>query len=98
MHRTILNSWGTSNQSGQLRVKGITADGLFKIQMGLAGVGTPDKTYAVSCYPAEGAALNPNHDQPWTRDRRRLLTPPDDSDTCFTYTTKKGDTVASIVD
>uniref|UniRef100_A0A383W3I5 Peptidase C1A papain C-terminal domain-containing protein n=1 Tax=Tetradesmus obliquus TaxID=3088 RepID=A0A383W3I5_TETOB len=95
---TILNSWGTSKQQGQLRAKGITEDGLFKIQMGLAGVGTPDKTYAVSCYPAEGAALNPNHDQPWTRNRRRLLTPQGDSNTCFTYMTQQGDTAASIVD
>jgi hypothetical protein len=37
---------------------------MFKIQMGLAGVGTPDATYAVSCYPANSTALNPNSDQP----------------------------------
>jgi hypothetical protein len=96
--RTILNSWGTGKQPGQLRARGITADGLFKIQMGLAGVGTPDKTYAVSCYPAESTALNPHHDQPWTRNRRRPLALRDDSDTCYTYISRQGDTVASVVD
>jgi hypothetical protein len=42
----VLNSWGSGTAAGQLRTKGITGDGLFKINMGLAGVGTPDNTYA----------------------------------------------------
>jgi hypothetical protein len=42
----VLNSWGEGAADGQLRTKGVTADGLFKIQMGVAGVGTPDNTYA----------------------------------------------------
>jgi hypothetical protein len=77
---------------------------LFKIQMGLSGVGTPDATYAVSCYPAKSTKLNRNEDEPWTRSRRRPLAPwnPDDGawhyDTCFKYTIRAGDTVDAIVD
>jgi hypothetical protein len=44
--RSVLNSWGYGSAPGQLRSKGVTGDGLFKIHMGLAGVGTPDNTYA----------------------------------------------------
>jgi hypothetical protein len=44
--RSVLNSWGSGGAPGQLRTKGVTRDGLFKIHMGLAGVGTPDNTYA----------------------------------------------------
>jgi hypothetical protein len=48
--RSILNSWGVGRgDKQQLRTRGITADGLFKVQMGLAGVGTPDNTYAGMC-------------------------------------------------
>ena len=34
---TMLNSWGTGLNSRQTRNAGVTADGLFKISMGLAG-------------------------------------------------------------
>uniref|UniRef100_A0A383W9S6 Peptidase C1A papain C-terminal domain-containing protein n=1 Tax=Tetradesmus obliquus TaxID=3088 RepID=A0A383W9S6_TETOB len=99
---TLLNSWGKGRDAGQLRASGVTADGLFRMQMGLAGVGTPDATYAVSCYPAEGTPLHPNHEQPWARSRRRPLTPESSevllSNTCYRYTIREGDTVASIVD
>jgi hypothetical protein len=99
LRRTVLNSCGTGKQPGQLRVKGITADGLFRIQMGLAGVGTPDKTYAVSCYPAASTPLNRNHDRPWTRKQRLSLTPINDlDDTCYIYKTRQGDTLGAIVD
>jgi hypothetical protein len=67
--------------------------------MGLSGVGTPDATYAVSCYPAESTIINPNADQPWTRSRRLPLTPRQgDRDTCYSYTVRRGDTLAAIVD
>jgi cell envelope opacity-associated protein A len=67
--------------------------------MGLSGVGTPDATYAVSCYPAESTILNPNADQPWTRSRRLPLTPRQgDKDTCYSYTIRRGDTLAAVVD
>jgi hypothetical protein len=69
--------------------------------MGLAGVGTPDQTYAVSCYPAASRPLNRNHDQPWTRDRRLNLTQIHNesiSETCYTYTTRQGDTLGAIVE
>jgi hypothetical protein len=93
-----MNSWGTG-KDGQMRSSGVTADGLLKVQMGLLGVGTPDATYGVSCYPAAGAALNLNSDQPWTRNRRRPLKPlVGDRETCYSYTLRRGDTVASIVD
>jgi hypothetical protein len=85
-----------------MRASGITADGIFKMQMGLAGVGTPDATYVVSCYPAEGTDLHPNSEQPWARSRRRPLTPESTevllNNTCYRYTTQQGDIVASIVD
>jgi hypothetical protein len=98
-----VNSWGASNDPGQLRSSGITRDGMFKMQMGLAGVGTPDATYSVACYPAESTQLHPHSDQPWTRNRRRFLTP-QKGDTallgaaCYSYTIRKGDTVSDIVD
>ncbi|WIA23159.1 hypothetical protein OEZ85_001490 [Tetradesmus obliquus] len=99
---SVLNSWGRGGDPGQLRSSGVTGDGLFRMQMGLAGVGTPDATYAVSCYPAEGTPLHPNHEQPWARSRRRPLTPESRevllSNTCYRYTVQEGDTVASIVD
>uniref|UniRef100_A0A383VW72 Peptidase C1A papain C-terminal domain-containing protein n=1 Tax=Tetradesmus obliquus TaxID=3088 RepID=A0A383VW72_TETOB len=96
---TILNSWGTGKDPSQVRSAGVTADGLLKIQMGLSGVGTPDATYGVSCYPAGATPLNLNSDQPWTRSRRRPLKPrAGDKDTCYSYTTRRGDTVAGIVD
>jgi hypothetical protein len=72
--------------------------------MGLSGVGTPDASYAVSCYPAKFTKLNRNEDEPWTRSTRRRLAPwnPNsptwDHDTCFKHTIKAGDTVAAIVD
>jgi hypothetical protein len=99
--RSILNSWGIGRSANQLRVKGLTADGLLKMQMGLSGVGTPDATYAVSCYPAEGTKLNPNAGQPWTSSRRLPLKPRDslgDRATCYTYFITPGDTLAAIVD
>jgi hypothetical protein len=72
---------------------------MFKMQMGLAGVGTPDATYAVACYPADGTKLNLHWDQPWTRSRRRFLTPRQgDKETCYSYTIQKGDTVGGIAD
>jgi LysM repeat protein len=56
-------------------------------------------TRAVSCYPAEGSADNPNWEQPWARARSRPLPPPsNDSAACFDYTVAAGDTVAGIVD
>jgi hypothetical protein len=82
-------------------MKGITADGLFRIQMGQAGVGTPDKTYAVSCYPAASTPRNRNHDHPWTRGRRLNLTrihTKSFNDTSYTYATRQGDTLGAIVD
>jgi hypothetical protein len=97
--RSILNSWGKSNDAGQLRSSGITRDGMFKMQTGLAGVGTPDATYAESCYPADGTKLNLQWDRPWERSRRRYLTPRQgDKDTCYSYTVQKGDTVGGIAD
>jgi hypothetical protein len=72
---------------------------MFKMQMGLAGIGTPDATYAVSCRPTDGTKLNLHWNQPWTRSRRRFLTPREsDRDTCYSYTIQKGDTVGAIVD
>jgi hypothetical protein len=53
---------------------------------------------AVSCYPAEGTADNPNWEQPWARKRRRPLRPIRNSDACFDYAVAPGDTVAGIVD
>jgi hypothetical protein len=82
-----------------VRTSGITADGLFKMQMWLSGIGTPDATYGVSCYPANGTALNLHHHQPWTRSKRRLLTPADGGiGKCYNYMAVLGDTLAAVVD
>jgi hypothetical protein len=57
--------------------------------------------HAVSCYPGEGTADNPNWERPWARDRRRLLRPvrPDVIDNiCYYYTILENDAVAGIVD
>ncbi|WIA20843.1 hypothetical protein OEZ85_005193 [Tetradesmus obliquus] len=49
---TILNSYGRGDAADQTRLRGgVTADGMFKIYMGLAGVGTPEKSYAGMCVP-----------------------------------------------
>uniref|UniRef100_A0A383VUU5 Peptidase C1A papain C-terminal domain-containing protein n=1 Tax=Tetradesmus obliquus TaxID=3088 RepID=A0A383VUU5_TETOB len=96
---TMLNSWGTGRDAGQLRTRGVTADGLLKMQMGLSGVGTPDATYGVSCYPANGTSFNLHHHQPWARSIRRFLTPLDGiNGKCYNYTIVRGDTLAAIVD
>jgi hypothetical protein len=76
---------------------------MFKMQMGMSGVGTPNATYAVPCYQAEGTKLNQNHEQPWASSRRRPLNPESWrevslNNTCYRYTVQLRDSVASIVD
>jgi hypothetical protein len=97
--RTILNSWGTGRDKGQLRTSGITGDGLFRIKMGLSGIGTPDATFGISCYPTNGTTANLHSHTPWTRNIRRFLTPLEGiNGRCYNYTIRKGDTLAAIVD
>jgi hypothetical protein len=52
------HSWGSGRVNRFKRPQGITADGTFRIQMGVGGVGTPDATYGVKCEPAVGEWLH----------------------------------------
>ncbi|WIA23217.1 hypothetical protein OEZ86_010105 [Tetradesmus obliquus] len=102
---TMLNSWGSGLNSSQTRKDGITADGLFKISMGLAGVGAPDQTYGVSCSPPPGSQWDPFGVQKFyggkLRKNVQLMKPADRvnlTTTCFNYVLTNNDTVASVVD
>eukprot|EP00882_Tetradesmus_deserticola_P003461 GHRQ01003660.1.p1 GENE.GHRQ01003660.1~~GHRQ01003660.1.p1 ORF type:complete len:712 (+),score=141.58 GHRQ01003660.1:390-2525(+) len=103
---TLLNSWGSGNDSTNTRTSGVTADGLFKVQMGLAGVGTPDQTYGVSCAPLPGSTADPHGVRQFYGYKSQLpvefINPAKDkldlSVPCFKYTLRRNDTVASVVD
>ncbi|KAF8056023.1 MSL1 [Scenedesmus sp. PABB004] len=98
-----LNSWGGATKT-QVRTKGFTADGLFRIKMGVAAVGTPDETYGLECTPVPGAPQHdPHSTQPWRVPRPvELLDPVRDTldlrAPCVGYRVARGDTLASIVD
>ncbi|KAF8055998.1 hypothetical protein HT031_006519 [Scenedesmus sp. PABB004] len=99
----VLNSWGGATKA-QVRTKGFTADGLFRIKMGVAAVGTPDETYGLECTPVPGAPQHdPHSTQPWRVPRPvELLDPVRDTldlrAPCVGYRVARGDTLASIVD
>ncbi|KAF6258414.1 hypothetical protein COO60DRAFT_1692748 [Scenedesmus sp. NREL 46B-D3] len=97
-----INSWGSGTRSNE-RTRGITRDGLFKINMGLAGVGTPEQTYGVSCtvFPGNKRDL---HGTPWLARQRRQVQPLNAAAalnvtaTCYNYQVQPKETVASIVE
>ncbi|KAF8063660.1 MSL1 [Scenedesmus sp. PABB004] len=98
----ILNSWGGGRTPGQSRSSGVTRDGLVKVKMGLAGVGTPDQTFGVECAPPSGGKLDPHQVVPWQRprpvelvDRGQIL---DLDAPCVQYRVAAGDTAASIAE
>eukprot|EP00883_Tetradesmus_obliquus_P003349 jgi/Sobl393_1/13601/SZX60317.1 len=100
---TILNSWGSGTDPDNMRAKGgTTADGLFRVKMGLLGVGTPDNSYGVTCEPTKGTRENLHGQRLWITDaRRRPLQLPPDLDArgdCYNYRVQRGDDVASVVD
>ncbi|KAF8069582.1 hypothetical protein HT031_001699 [Scenedesmus sp. PABB004] len=98
----VQNSWGAAADAGQFRTRGITADGLVRVKMGLAGVGTPDQTFGVECVPLPGSEHDPHHVQPWLRPRRVELERRDQlldlNTSCVIYRARADDSVASIVD
>ncbi|WIA18668.1 hypothetical protein OEZ85_003372 [Tetradesmus obliquus] len=102
---TMLNSWGTGLNKSQTRNAGITADGLFKISMGLAGVGAPDQTYGVSCSPPPGSPWDPFGVRKFyggkPRKNVQLIKPSDRvnlSNRCFNYVLTNQDTMSLVVD
>ncbi|WIA11601.1 hypothetical protein OEZ85_011706 [Tetradesmus obliquus] len=99
---TAMNSWGQGPSTLLPYQPGVTADGLFRIQMGIGGVGTPEQTYGITCTATEQHKLATVNTQPWEQERRAVA--PDSAavalDTlasCYRYKFVKGDTVASIV-
>ncbi|WIA08057.1 hypothetical protein OEZ85_007523 [Tetradesmus obliquus] len=103
---TLLNSWGSGTDTSNSRSKGITADGRFRIQMGLAGVGTPDQTYGVTCAPLPGSEYDRDGVRQFYDYKRRLpvefINPAEhrlDLDVpCFKYKLQGHDTIAAVVD
>ncbi|WIA41425.1 hypothetical protein OEZ86_005008 [Tetradesmus obliquus] len=99
---TVLNSWGNgTTPSNPRKTGGITKDGMFRIRMGVAGVGTPDLTYGVVCEPAPGSVGNMHANKPWLRNTRLPLTPAKDEpreNRCYFYTMTAKDTFASVAD
>ncbi|WIA41421.1 hypothetical protein OEZ86_005004 [Tetradesmus obliquus] len=102
---TVLNSWGSgTDPSNPRKIGGITKDGMFRIRMGVAGVGTPDFTYGVMCEPTDGSIYNLHNDKPWLRKARLPLQPireqpiGESKPFCYTYTMKAHDTLAYMAD
>ncbi|WIA32987.1 hypothetical protein OEZ86_006147 [Tetradesmus obliquus] len=96
---TAMNSWGNGTSRLQRRpTRGLqdethrsaTADGLFRIQMGIGGVGTPEQTYGVVCTATQQRQLATANSQPWEQERRPV-DPDNRSDaldilaTCYKY-------------
>ncbi|WIA12826.1 hypothetical protein OEZ85_006454 [Tetradesmus obliquus] len=97
---TAMNSWG--NRTSKSR-PGVTADGLFRIQMGIGGVGTPEQTYGVVCTLTEQQKLATVISQPWEQERRPLepinkTVALDTLAECYRYTFSMDEAVASVVD
>ncbi|WIA41427.1 hypothetical protein OEZ86_005009 [Tetradesmus obliquus] len=96
---TVLNSWGSgTDPSNPRKTGGVTADGMFKIRMGVAGVGTPDLTYGVVCEPAPGSVDNMHANSPWLKKTRLPLKPFEKEEGCYSYTMTASDTFASVAD
>ncbi|KAF6255687.1 hypothetical protein COO60DRAFT_193116 [Scenedesmus sp. NREL 46B-D3] len=95
---TILNSWGSGGELDNPRKNGITADGMFRIRMGVAGVGTPDVTYGVVCEPAPGSVDNLHGNRPWLTNTRLPLRPIVGDATCYLYEMSTNDTFASVAE
>ncbi|WIA21131.1 hypothetical protein OEZ85_005443 [Tetradesmus obliquus] len=96
---TVLNSWGSgSTPSNPRKTGGTTKDGMFRIRMGVAGVGTPDLTYGVVCEPAPGSVDNMHANNPWLKDTRLPLTPTEKKKGCYTYNMTAKDTFASVAE
>eukprot|EP00882_Tetradesmus_deserticola_P025183 GHRQ01027646.1.p1 GENE.GHRQ01027646.1~~GHRQ01027646.1.p1 ORF type:complete len:451 (+),score=70.12 GHRQ01027646.1:210-1562(+) len=97
-----INSWGNDTNSNE-RTRGVTSDGLFRIEMGLAGVGTPEQTYGVSCtvFPGNQKDL---HGTGWLTKQRRQVQPLNAASAlnvtadCYSYRVQRKETVASIVE
>ncbi|WIA36815.1 hypothetical protein OEZ86_008070 [Tetradesmus obliquus] len=95
---TVLNSWGSgTDPSSPRKTGGTTADGMFKIRMGVAGVGTPEVTYGVECEPAPGSVDNMHVNKPWLR-KSRLNLSRADTPNCYNYKMGENDTLAYVAD
>lgn len=98
---TAMNSWG-KGLSTLISQPGVTADGLFRIQMGIGGVGTPEHTYGITCTATEQRKLATVNTQPWEQERRAVQ-PVNASVAlntlaeCYKYKVVEGDTVAFVV-
>ncbi|WIA32991.1 hypothetical protein OEZ86_006150 [Tetradesmus obliquus] len=98
---TGLNSWGKGSTNKDK--EGITADGLFRINMGLAGVGTPEQTYGVACtvFPGNKKDL---HGTPWLAKPRKPVSPINAAvalevnANCYKYKTEANESVSTIVE
>ncbi|KAF8072389.1 RCH2 [Scenedesmus sp. PABB004] len=99
---TILNSWGDTASTMDSE-RGVTADGLFKIKMGVAGVGVPDQTFGVECVPAPGGPFDLHETQPWRDPKPVTLVDPAadlfklDPD-CYTYTARAREPLSAVAD
>ncbi|WIA31728.1 hypothetical protein OEZ86_002604 [Tetradesmus obliquus] len=97
---TAMNSWG-KGLSTLISQPGVTADGLFMIQMGIGGVGTPEHTYGITCTATEQRKLATVNTQPWEQERRAVQ-PVNTSVAlntlaeCYKYKVVEGDTVAFV--
>lgn len=83
----------------------MTDDGLFRIRMGDAGVGTPDQTFAVMCEPAPGSERDPHGAKAWRvrADMPLALARASDINNlgqgvCFLYRARSTDYPAAIAD
>jgi hypothetical protein len=76
---------------------------MFRIRMGVAGVGVPEETFGVSCVPYPGNEHDLHATKPW-RQRQPVQLPDTTKDVfnlsleCYNYAPTQNDTVAAVAD
>jgi hypothetical protein len=76
---------------------------MFRIKMGVAGVGVPEETFGVSCVPYPGNEHDLHATEPWRHPRAvQLVNTKTDTFNldveCYNYDPTPNDTVAAIAD